>query len=73
MISIKIILVYHVDKLSTSIQNYNRPTADKLSITDCMLWISILKFRDFLATLHETAVKEQKVAISQAIIKQNFS
>ena len=31
------------------------------------------KFRDFLTTLRETAVKEQEVAISQAITKQHFS
>ena len=29
--------------------------------------VGIQKFRDFLATLRETAVKEQEVAISQAI------
>jgi len=29
--------------------------------------VDIQKFRDFLATLRETAVKEQEVAISQAI------
>ena len=31
--------------------------------------VGIQKFRDFLATLRETAVKEQEVAISQAIAK----
>ena len=30
--------------------------------------VGIQKFRDFLATLRETAVKEQEVAISQAIL-----
>ncbi|WP_277874786.1 hypothetical protein [Phormidium tenue] len=30
------------------------------------------KFRDFLATLRETAVKEQEAAISQAITKQHL-
>jgi hypothetical protein len=35
--------------------------------------VGIQKFRDFLATLRETAVKEQEVAISQAISKQHFS
>jgi hypothetical protein len=35
--------------------------------------VGIQKFRDFLATLRETAVKEQEVAISQAITKQYFS
>ena len=42
-----------------------------------ILWNSsfhfnIQKFRDFLATLRETAVKEQEVAISQAITKKHF-
>ena len=32
--------------------------------------VGIQKFRDFLATLRETVVKEQEVAISQAIARE---
>jgi len=34
--------------------------------------VGIQKFRDFLATLRETAVKEQEVVISQAIANTPF-
>ncbi len=46
---------------------------NSLNIFNQNFHFKIQKFRDFLETLRETAVKEQEVAISQAITKQYLS